>query len=195
MTSYKFDMQLQNILFKNDELNFKEFESCIFTNCIFSDCNFTSVAFMDCVFEYCTFDAAKINHVALRSVHFINCKIREVNFALCERFIFEVQFTNCILDFSKFYDLKMKNTIFTSCSLVAVDFMQTDLTAVVFDKCDLYKAEFEKANAQNTNFKTSINYTIDPKKTKIKKAIFSKDQLNGLLFKHEIFVVLEQNNQ
>jgi hypothetical protein len=47
----------------------------------------------------------------------------EVNFAMCDKFIFEVHFKGVVLDFSKFYTLKMKGTTFTDSSLVAVDFM------------------------------------------------------------------------
>jgi uncharacterized protein YjbI with pentapeptide repeats len=107
---------------------------------------------------------------------------------MCDKLIFEIHFKECILDFSKFYTLKIKGTTFVDCSIIAVDFMSTDLTEVVFDKCDLYRSEFGKANANKANFKTSYNYTIDPTKTKIKKAIFSIDGLKGLLFKHEIVV-------
>jgi uncharacterized protein YjbI with pentapeptide repeats len=66
--------------------------------------------------------------------------------------------------------------------------MNTDLTEVVFDNCDLYRSEFAKAIANKANFKTSYNYTIDPSKTKIKKAVFSLSELKGLLFKHDIIV-------
>jgi uncharacterized protein YjbI with pentapeptide repeats len=72
--------------------------------------------------------------------------------------------------------------------MVAIDFMSTDLTEVVFDNCDLYRSEFAKAIANKANFKTSYNYTIDPSKTKIKKAVFSLSELKGLLFKHDIIV-------
>lgn len=74
------------------------------------------------------------------------------------------------------------------CSLVAVDFMSTDLTEVLFDNCDLYRAEFEKAIANKTDFRTSYNYTIDPQKTKLKKAQFSISGIKGLLHKHDIIV-------
>ena len=90
--------------------------------------------------------------------------------------------------FSKFYTLKLKGTTFKNCSLIAVDFMATDLTESIFDNCDLYRAEFDKAIANKANFKTSYNYTIDPSKTKLKKAIFSLNEVKGLLFKHEIVV-------
>lgn len=82
----------------------------------------------------------------------------------------------------------MKGTNFSRCSLVAVDFMSTDLTSVTFDNCDLYRSEFAKAIANKANFKTSYNYTIDPEKTKIKRAVFSREGVAGLLYKHEIVV-------
>ena len=66
--------------------------------------------------------------------------------------------------------------------------MAANLTEAVFDRCDLYRAEFANAIAYKADFRTSHNYTIDPKKTIIKKAQFSLQQAKGLLFKHEIRV-------
>ncbi len=83
----------------------------------------------------------------------------------------------------------MKGTTFIDCSLVAVDFMATDITAVHFDNCDLYRAEFDKALANKADFRTSHNYSIDPSRTKIKKAEFTKANLKGLLTKYDIIVV------
>jgi uncharacterized protein YjbI with pentapeptide repeats len=107
---------------------------------------------------------------------------------MCDKLIFEIAFNDCILDFSKFYTLKIKGTNFKNCSLVAVDFMATDLTSVVFDNCDLYKSEFSTAIANKADFKTSFNYTIDPSKTKLKNAIFSKENVKGLLFNHDLSI-------
>jgi hypothetical protein len=47
--------------------------------------------------------------------------------------------------------------------------MAANLTEAVFDRCDLYRAEFANAIASKADFRTSHNYTIDPKKTIIKK--------------------------
>jgi uncharacterized protein YjbI with pentapeptide repeats len=66
--------------------------------------------------------------------------------------------------------------------------MSTDLTEVLFENCDLYRSEFAKAIANKANFKTSFNYTIDPKTTKLKKAVFALEGLKGLLYKHDIEV-------
>jgi uncharacterized protein YjbI with pentapeptide repeats len=188
MSEYNLDLQYNDITYGENEVNFKEFESCTFTNCDFSQCNFIAVAFIDCQFNSCNFTSSNINHVALRTVFFNKCKMTEVNFAMCDKFIFEVHFKECILDFSKFYTLKMKGTTFTDSSLVAVDFMSTNLTAVLFSNCDLYRSEFEKAIADKADFRTSYNYSIDPTKTKLKKAQFSIDGLKGLLTKYDIIV-------
>ncbi|KQB43963.1 Pentapeptide repeat protein [Flavobacterium daejeonense] len=99
-----------------------------------------------------------------------------------------MHFDHCILDFSKFYALKLKGISFNNSSLIAVDFMACDLTAAQFYNCDLYRAEFDKANASKVDFSTSHNYSIDPTKTKLKKAIFALEGLKGLLDKHEIVV-------
>jgi uncharacterized protein YjbI with pentapeptide repeats len=188
MPEYLLDIVYQDLTFAKEEINFKEFESCTFNHCDFSQCHFTAVTFIDCVFNNCNLNGTKINHVALRTVTFNNCKIKDVNFAMCDKHIFEIAFNRCILDFSKFYTLKMKGTTFNRCSLIAVDFMATDLTEAIFENCDLYRAEFDKAIANKTNFTTSYNYTLDPTKTKIKKAVFSLDGVKGLLFKHDILV-------
>ena len=186
MTNYFLDSNFNHIAFATDELNLKEFERCVFMNCDFTACNFIGVTFIDCHFKVCNFDGAKINHVALRTVRFEQCQIKEVNFSMCDKLIFEISFIECILDFSKFYTLKIKGTAFTDCSLIAVDFMNADLTAVIFENCDLYRSEFNKAIANKANFRTSYNYAIDPEKTKVKKAIFSLSEVKGLLYKHDL---------
>lgn len=188
MTEYFAELEFHNLTYSKDEVNFKEFEGCTFANCDFSNCTFLAVTFIDCIFNDCIFSGAKINYVAFRTVTFNRCQIKEVNFAMCDKLIFEIHFYNCILDFSKFYTLKIKGTTFTNCSIIAVDFMSADLTSVLFDNCDLHRSEFAKAIANKADFKTSRNYTIDPEKTKIKKAIFSKDGIKGLLFKHELVI-------
>lgn len=188
MADYIFDTDFDGITYEAQEANFTEYERCVFNHCNFSACVFLAVTFIDCTFNHCTFDNAKINYAAFRTVYFNDCSIKDVNFAMCDKLIFEIHFKNCVLDFSKFYTLKIKGTTFTKCSIIAVDFMSADLTAVRFDHCDLYRSEFNKAIANKCDFLTSYNYTIDPSKTKLKKAVFSLQNVKGLLFKHDLIV-------
>ena len=188
MADYIFETEYNHITYETEAANFKEFEGCTFNHCDFSNCVFVAVTFIDCVFNDCNFSDAKINYVAFRTATFNRCKIQNVNFAMCDKLIFEIHFYECILDFSKFYTLKIKGTTFTDCSIIAVDFMKTDLTGVLFDNCDLYRSEFKWATADKCDFRTSYNYTIDPSKTKLKKALFSLKEVKGLLFTHDIIV-------
>jgi uncharacterized protein YjbI with pentapeptide repeats len=188
MTDYLLDTVYENLIYTKADLNFKDFERCTFSRCDFSQCTFLAVTFIDCVFSECNFNGAKINYAAFRTATFIRCEIKDVNFAMCDKLIFDISFQNCTLDFSKFYTLKIKGTTFTNCSLIAVDFMSADLTGVAFIGCDLYRAEFAKAIANKADFRTSFNYTVDPEKTKLKKALFALSEVKGLLFKHDILI-------
>lgn len=189
MAEYLFETEFNDVLYKRDGMNYREFEGCVFNRCDFSNCTFLAVTFIDCIFNDCIFSEAKINYVAFRTATFNRCKIENVNFAMCDKLIFEIHFQDCILDFSKFYTLKIKGTTFANCSIIAVDFMNTDLTNVIFDNCDLYRSEFKGAIANKCDFRTSRNYTIDPSKTKLKKAQFSLSEVKGLLFKHDIIII------
>lgn len=188
MPKYELEQTYTKITYTMESIDHTDFEGCVFEHCDFTEATFVGVTFIDCTFNNCNFNSAKINYVAFRTVYFNKCKIKDVNFAMCDKLIFEIHFKNCILDFSKFYTLKIKGTTFTNCSIIAVDFMATDLTEVVFDRCDLYRSEFGKAIANKADFSSSYNYSIDPEKTKIKKAVFSIDGLKGLLSKHDILV-------
>lgn len=186
--NYIIENLLTGITYGQYDIMYKDFERCTFTNCDFTACDFLGVAFTDCVFISCNFTEAKINYVALRDAQFIGCNFTGVNFAMVDSLLFSVEFKDCVLDYAKFYTLKIKGTIFSNCSLIAVDFMNTDLTGVIFDNCNLHKAVFIDAIANNADFATSYNFSIDPEKNKLKKAKFSEAGLKGLLEKYDIIV-------
>ena len=85
-----------------------------------------------------------------------------IQFTDANRFLLELNFTNCILDYSSFYQLKLNKTCFLKCSLRDVDFVETDLSNASFDKSDLYAATFERTNLSHADFRTAINYNLDP---------------------------------
>ena len=188
MSIYVLDKEYIGLVFKGNELNHHEFENCTFINCDFRACNFINVTFIDCRILDSNLQQTSINHTKFRTVHFDYCNLKEVNFAMCDASIFEIHFKDSVLDFAKMYALKLKSCTFVNSSLIAVDFMKADVSGVQFINCDLYRAEFDQANAQKTDFSSSNHYAIRPEKTKIKKAIFSLQGVQGLLLHHEIIV-------
>ncbi|RYZ86306.1 MAG: pentapeptide repeat-containing protein [Proteobacteria bacterium] len=171
-----------------DSLLYTDFETCVFNDCDFTDCDFTGTVFIDCAFNDCNFAATPINYVALRGATFTRCDFTDVNFAMVDQLLFDISFTHCTLDYAKFYKLKLARTVFSNCSIIAADFMAADMTDVTFDNCNLHQTVFHDTLLQKADFTSSFNYAMDPEKNKLKRAIFSKDGLAGLLAKYEIVV-------
>jgi uncharacterized protein YjbI with pentapeptide repeats len=186
--SYIIDKQYSGSTFFEKEIMYHDFERCTFEDCDFTACDFTGVAFIDCVFMYCNFAHAKVNYVSLRDVQFTGCDFTGVNFAMLDTLLFKFGFKDCTLDYTKFYTLKFRSTIFENCSIVAADFMNADITGVMFNNCNLHKSVFTDTVANKTDFSTSYNFTIDPEKNKLKKAVFSEAGLKGLLTRYEIVI-------
>ena len=84
------------------------------------------------------------------------------------------------------YQVKLKKTVFKDCTLTEADFSEADLSAAIFDHCDLARATFDHTNLEKADFRTAVNYSIDPEKNKIKKAKFSQTGIAGLLDKYDI---------
>ena len=111
-----------------------------------------------------------------------------INFFECNHLLLSVTFEDTRLDFTSFYNLKLKNTLFKNCNLHEVDFSETDLTKSIFDNCNLNRAIFINTNLKESDFRTSYNYSIDPEVNSIKKAKFSLEGISGLLYKYDIVI-------
>ncbi|MEX0648936.1 MAG: pentapeptide repeat-containing protein [Balneolaceae bacterium] len=109
-----------------------------------------------------------------------------VNFEHCNELAFKVKFKDCQLDFSSFNRLSMKKTIFKNCTLKEADFTDTDLSGSLFEQCDLHRAVFHHTTAENVDFTTSFNFSIDPEINQIKRSKFSVFGLKGLLEKYDL---------
>ena len=116
------------------------------------------------------------------------CKLLGVQFDRCSDFLFEVHFENCILNFSSFHNVNLKNSSFKNCTIHDVDFTQADLSALNMLNCDLLNSKFERTTLEKTDFRSSYNYLIDPETNRIKKAKFSKEGISGLLTKYDIII-------
>lgn len=80
---------------------------------------------------------------------------------------------------SSFNGSKLHESHFTNTCLSGAQFLEADLLGTVFHNCDLSKA----------NFSTAIQYAIDPRTNKLKKALFSLPDAVGLLLGFDITIV------
>ena len=128
----------------------------------------------------------KIAKASFQEVTFADCKMLGMRWDSCNPFGISLGFSNCILSHSSFYKLKIKNTNFKSCQLQEVDFTEAELNNASFDGCDLKGAVFTDTDLQRADFRSAVNFSIDPEANRIRKAKFSQSGLRGLLDKYGI---------
>jgi fluoroquinolone resistance protein len=183
--------------FTQNPLGKGEYEYCTFLNCNLSYADLSDLKLVECEFLGCNLSLSKLTQTALKGIKFKNCKMLGLNFGDCNEFGFVVNFDTCILDRSSFVSVasplqkrvKLKQTVFKNSQLYEVDFTECDLSSAIFDNCDLTGAIFKETILEKADFRTAINYSIDPELNRIKKAKFSQSGIAGLLEKHDIEIV------
>lgn len=176
----------KEIDFTEEILKVGEYEACTFSDCLFSGVDLSNFSFTDCRFENCDLSMAVIKKTAFRGVKFVACKLLGLRFEDCNEFLFSANFEACQLNFVSFYGWSLPDTRFKDCNLNEVDFTSANMSGAAFENCDLSDALFENTNLEKCDFKTAINYRIDPEINKIQKAKFSMPGVVGLLRKYDI---------
>lgn len=187
-------MQLkQNVIFEKQDYTVKalvtaEYENCIFRNCNFASASLAGIVFTDCSFTDCNFSMTNVKGTSFKTVEFKNCKLTGLNFSSCNPFLLSMNFAECLLNLTSFYNLRMKNSRFLKCNLQEADMVQADFSGVSFLECDFRGAVFEKSILEKVDMSSAINFIIDPETNRIKKAKFSLLGLSGLLCKYRIII-------
>ncbi len=163
-----------------------EFENCTFTNCAWSGKSLYQNIYTNCRFIDCDLSNIRVSNTTFTDTEFTNCKMMGIRFDECNEYLFSAQFTSCRLDLSSFFGRSMKRTPFNSCSLKECDFTNTDLFETVFDHCDMTNAIFENTNLAKCDFRTAEHFILDPEKNRLKNAIFSVHNVEGLLVKYQV---------
>lgn len=188
MANYFENKKIESQSWQDGKIVGNEYENCIFSNCDFSNAQLQSCNLIDCEFHNCNLSMAKLSDTIFNGVKFLNCKILGVKFDCCNDFIFDVFFSDSILDYCSFEKRKMSKTVFSNCSLKGTSFIEAKLKQATFDNCNLDEAVFLGANLQEADFTTSYNYTINLQENFVKKTRFGKDGLQGLLRNFDIII-------
>lgn len=165
-----------------------EYELCTFNGCDFSNSELSKIKFIECEFVGCNLSSANIIGASFQEVKFEDCKMLGVRFDLCDGFGLALDFTNCQLDHSSFYQVKLINSSFLNCKLKDIDLTEANLSGVQFKTCDLQRAIFGRSNLEKTDFRTASNYSIDLQNNKVKGSKYSLNGVAGLLEKYQIII-------
>ena len=188
LDNYFDSREYSKIDFTKTNIKKGDYDNCKFIKCNFEGIHASNIQFVECEFIECNFSNAIVKDTAFKDVNFINCKMLGIKFNECDPFLLQFTFTDCQLNFSSFYQLKILNTNFMKCSLQEVDFTESILKRTVFDQCDFKGAIFERTNLEKSDFRTAFNFNINPEKNDLKGAKFSKHNLSGLLVDYKIVV-------
>ena len=179
------DKTYDNIHFKDAGLQKAEYENCTFNTCDFSNTDLSNIKFTDCAFNHCNLSMAMLGNTAFKNIVFNSCKMLGLRFEHCSKMAFEIRADNSILNHCSFYQIKLKNAVFTSSQFEEADFTEANLTGILFKNCNLQKAVFENTVLEKADFTTAYNYALDPEMNRMKKAKFSLNGLGGLLQKYQ----------
>jgi fluoroquinolone resistance protein len=157
------------------------FEGCSFESCNFERADLSGARFSDSSFTNCNLSNAALRKTAFQDVVFNGCKMLGLLFSDCEAMLFDARFESCVLDYSSFTGMRLKKHFFGRCNLREVDLSGTDLTAASFDGSVLSGTRFDGANLEKADFRSALDFGIDPTTVKLKGALFSRSGLDGLL--------------
>ncbi|MDC6366178.1 MULTISPECIES: pentapeptide repeat-containing protein [Flavobacteriaceae] len=182
------DQEFSGKDFTQNRLPKADYENCTFEKCSFINGFLDNQNFMECRFVDCDLTNANVKHTIFKECIFESTKLVGLKFEDCNDFLLSVQFKNCNLTLASFFQLALKGISFSDCILIETDFTEADLTQSVFSECNMEHAIFQQTNLEKADLSSSFNLNIDPEQNQLKKAKFSKDNIIGLLKKHDIVV-------
>ena len=180
-TNYHFEETFFQHNFTESRNVIGDYENCKFISCDLNTLDLSDVKFINCEFTECNLSNSKLINTSFQQVEFKNCKMIGFNLEVCNQFGLNVFFERCILNDSTFYQLPLQKSKFIECSLQNVDFSYTDLSHSYFNNCDCLNAIFDQTNLKQANLKTSYNFRINPNENQLKGAVFSKENIIGLV--------------
>lgn len=164
-----------------------EFSDCTFKNCKFFQISFFDCRFENCVFENCDLASASIQYTSFRDVKFVDTKLTGIQWA--EAAIpLDVNFNKCLLNYSGFIGVDLRNTEIIECQVREVDFSEADLSKANCNYSDFSGARFMNTNLTHTNFTNATNYSIHPHGNKLCKTKFSLPEALSLLDVFDIII-------
>lgn len=158
-----------------------EYVGCTFADCNFQQADLSGFVFAECLFRGCDLSLARMEGAALREVAFEGCKMLGVRLGRCNPLGLDFSLTQCVADNTTFDALKLPKVSLKNTRLREVDFSGCDLSGATISGCDLWGATFDGTNLEGADLRTSVNYSIDPVRNRIRRAQFSLSSLPGLL--------------
>lgn len=163
-----------------------------FSGCTFSSCKLYKISLYNCTFEDCEFDncdlaSASIKHTTFRGVKFVDTKLTGIQWPDAAMPL-DVHFMSCLLHYSGFIGVDLRNTAMIACQLKEADFSEANLTKADCSYSDFSGARFINTNLTRADFTNATNYAIHPHGNTLCKTRFSSPEVLSLLDVFDIII-------
>ncbi|MBN2075640.1 MAG: pentapeptide repeat-containing protein [Dehalococcoidales bacterium] len=175
------------LVLAEETIESKVFDECEFTDCLFIGCKLEKCRLLNCKFDKCDLSNIIPMNSEFREVKFTNCKTIGIDWTRAGK-IKELNFSECLINYSNFRLLKLPKTVIKKCEVKEVDFIETDLKDSNLASSDFENSVFFKTNLSGVNFSHATNYTIDVNNNTLKKTRFSLPEALSLLSNLDIIV-------
>lgn len=170
-----------------------EFLSCRFQRCDLGEAQLKSCTFRDCLFEDCGLEMMRVEKCVFKNTQFERSKMLGIDWTLAAwgrreiaQLIKTINFKDCVLNYSSFMGLNLKDIQFLNCNLLEVDFSETLLLKADFSDSDLQRAIFRNSDLREADFRKARNYSISSQMNNISRARFSLPEAMALLYAMDI---------
>lgn len=164
-----------------------EFSDCVFKDCKFSEVTFYDCMFQNCIFENCDMASISVKHSSFHDVQFIDSKLTGIQWADASTPL-NANFKRCLMNYSGFCGVNLRNTELLYCQLKEVDFTEANLTKANCKYSDFTGARFINTNLTHTDFTNATNYAIHPDGNILRKTKFSLPEALSLLEVYDIII-------
>lgn len=187
------EQSFRSVAMPQTEFSGIEFEDCSFVDCDFSESTFRSCKFLGCTFVSCNLALLKVPYTRFFEVGFTECKLIGVDWTKANWPSFhldaDIQFSQCLLNDSSFFELTLHELKVEQCKLKDVDFRGGDFTDSAITYCDLSGSLFMRTNLQGVDFTESTGFSIDLLENKLNRAKFTRLEALALLDSLDIELV------
>jgi len=177
---YYVDRRFANLTCQDAELKDIEFFECRFEGCKFLRTVFRRCRFEQCVFEKCDVSLLRVPESRFVGVRFLHAKLLGIDWTQAATPL-TLAFHGSNVSHSMFILLSLQKMEMVECVAREVDFTGTNLTRANLAKTDFLGSRFVDTNLEYADFSKAVNYSIDPRTNRLKKAVFSMPEAASLL--------------
>ncbi|MBN1536631.1 MAG: pentapeptide repeat-containing protein [Anaerolineales bacterium] len=183
--------EFKKLVFKTDQVMCKEFDDCTFIKCAFNDTVFQNCKFRDCTFNGCDLSLVGFEGCSFANTRFEDSQLISINWTETAwanaKVIFKpVDFYDCVINYSTFLGMDLKNVTLSKCIAREVSFEEANLTQADCRFTDFLNSRFIHTNLTEADFTGAKNYTIAANLNTLKKTKFSLPEAMSLLYNLDI---------